>query len=397
MRAFAAACLAVALAGCGALPRNPVPPELTAEARVPGMPDVRAWGGRPSAAMESDFERSFDQESPTDFPRGTDGVVRYPHLALSGGGANGAFGAGFLSGWTETGTRPVFKLVSGVSTGALMAPFAFLGPKYDPALREFYTTTTSGDIFAIGSLLRALLSGDSLADTGPLAAMIGRYVDAGFLKEIADTHRRGRRLYMGTVDLDSQQFVVWNMGLIATSDHPDAIALFRNVMLASASIPVAFPPVFFEVEAGGRRYDEMHVDGFIAASVFLNGGVFRPSLLYARAGRSPVREDIFVIHNGQLSAASTPTRRSLSGIASRSLDASARAGIVSDLIRIHAFAEREKATFHWVTIDRNLNVPGPEVFDPEVMAGLYDVGRKAALAGPVWETRPPGRLHEQEP
>jgi hypothetical protein len=387
--------LAASLAGCGVLPRNPVPPELTAEATIPGMPDVRAWGGRPNAAMERDFERSFAQESPGDFPRGADGVVRYPHLALSGGGANGAFGAGFLQGWTETGKRPVFKIVTGVSTGALMAPFAFLGPKYDGALREFYTTTTTGDIFAIGSILGALLVGDSLADTGPLATLIARHVDAEFLVKIADAHNRGRRLYMGTVDLDSQQFVVWNMSLIAASGHPDSLELFRKVMLGSASIPVAFPPVFFEVEAGGRRYDEMHVDGFIAATVFLNAGVFRPSLLYARSGRGTAREEIFVIHNGQLTVAPSPTRRSLRAIASRALDASARAGVVGDLIRIYAFALRDEGTFHWVTIDQSVDLPGPEVFDPEAMTRLYEIGRKAALAGPMWKTRPPGWRYQE--
>ena len=117
------------LAGCGTLTRNPVPPKLTAAARIPEMPEVRAWAGRVSPAMERDFAQSFEQESPEDFPRGADGVVRYAHLALSGGGANGAFGAGFLNGWSTTGSRPVFKIVTGVSTGAVMAPFAFLGPQ----------------------------------------------------------------------------------------------------------------------------------------------------------------------------------------------------------------------------------------------------------------------------
>ena len=154
-------------------------------ATIPDMPDVRAWAGRVSPAMERDFAQSFEQEPPADFPRGADGVVRYPHLALSGGGANGAFGAGFLNGWSATGSRPVFKIVTGVSTGALMAPFAFLGPQYDAALHEFYTTTTTRDIFAIGSILSILISllrGDSLADTGPLAALIARHVDAEFLR-----------------------------------------------------------------------------------------------------------------------------------------------------------------------------------------------------------------------
>ncbi len=389
-RRFVLAGLAVSLAACGVLPRNPVPPELTAAATIPGMPDVRAWAGRPSAAMERDFEQSFQQESPADFPRGADGAVRYPHLALSGGGANGAFGAGFLSGWTATGRRPVFKIVTGVSTGALMAPFAFLGPKYDVALHEFYTTTTTRDIFAIGSILTSLLRGDSLADTGPLAALIARHVDAEFLRQVADVHHRGRRLYMGTVDLDSQQFVVWNMGLIAASGHPEALDLFRNVMLASASIPIAFPPVFFEVEADGRRYDEMHVDGFVAATVFLNGGVFRPSLVHQRAGRGAAREDVFVIHNGQLSETPSPTPRSLRGITSRVIEASGRAGLVGDLFRIYTFAQRDQGTFHWVTIDQSVDLPGPDVFDPVKMAELYEIGYKVALAGPVWETQPPG-------
>ncbi|HTO47586.1 MAG TPA: patatin-like phospholipase family protein [Burkholderiales bacterium] len=398
VRAVALAALAASFAGCATLLRNPVPPELTAEATIPGMPEVRAWAGRPDAAMERDLELSLAQESPADFLPGADGVVRYPHLTLSGGGANGAFGAGFLSGWTETGRRPpVFKIVTGVSTGALMAPFAFLGPEYDGALREFYTTIETRDIFAIGSLLVSLLRGDSLADTGPLASLIARHVDAGFLRKIADAHGRGRRLYIGTVDLDAQQFVVWNMGLIATSGHPDALELFRKVMLASASVPIAFPPVFFDVEAGGQRYDEMHVDGAVAARVFLSGGVFRFSAIRERAGRGVGREDIFVIHNGQLVSPPSPTRRSLRGIATRVLEASSRSAVVGDLFRIYAVALREQATFHWVTIAQNVDLAGAEVFDPAKMAELYEVGYKAAFAGPLWETDPPGLRWQETP
>jgi len=381
---------AVSIAGCGALTRNAVPPELTAEATIPDFPDVRAWAGRPSAAMERDLELSFRQESPVDFVRGADGVVRYPHLALSGGGANGAFGAGFLQGWTKTGRRPVFKIITGVSTGALMAPYAFLGPSYDEALREFYTTTATRDIFAIGSLLFSLLRGDSLADTGPLASLIARHVDDALLGNVAAAHRAGRRLYVGTVDLDAQQFVVWNMGAIAASGRPQALELFRKVMLASASIPIAFPPVFFDVEAGGRRYDEMHVDGAVGAHVFLNGGVFRPSLVRERAGLGPGREDIYVIHNGQLRGDPRQTRRSLRGIATRVLEASGRSAVVGDLFRIYAFSLREQGEFQWITIPQGVDLSGAEVFDPVTMGELYGIGYKQALAGPVWSVDPPG-------
>jgi hypothetical protein len=392
---MSAALLAVtALGGCGAvLTRNPVPSERTPEARVPGMPDVRAWAGRPDAAMERDIAESFAQESRDDFPAGADGVVTYPHLALSGGGANGAFGAGFLNGWTATGKRPTFKLVTGVSTGALMAPFAFLGPAYDDALREFYTTTRTRDIFAVGSmvgLIGQVLRGEGLADTGPLVALIDRHIDAAFLAAVAEAHARGRRLYIGTADLDSQQFVVWNMGTIAASAHPDAPGLFRKVMLASASIPIAFPPVLFEVEVDGSRYDELHVDGAVGAHVFLNGGVYRPSILRERGGRGIGRENVFIIHNGQLRANPSPTSRTLRGIATRSLDAAGRSAVIGDLFRIYAFTLREDAGFQWVTIGRGVELEGAEVFDPEKMRELYDIGYRRANQGPDWYTQPPG-------
>jgi predicted acylesterase/phospholipase RssA len=307
---------------------------------------------------------------------------------VSGGGANGAFGAGLLNGWSATGTRPVFKIVTGVSTGALIGPFAFLGPKYDDALREFYTTTTTRDIFQLGSFLLQLLQGEALADTGPLAALIARHVDAGFVGKVAEAHARGRRLYVATVDLDSQQFVVWNMGLIAGSGRPEALELFRQVMLASASIPVAFPPVFFEVEAGGRRYDEMHVDGAVAANLFLSGGVFRFQPIQARSGRGAGREDIFVIHNGKLRAEPSPVRRSVRAIGTRVLEASLRAGTVNDLIRVHAI--NREAGFYWVTIGENVELEGAEVFDPARMRELYDIGYGVGRAGPEWEVNPPG-------
>jgi hypothetical protein len=382
--------LIAALAGCGFLPRNAVPPELAAGAVIPRMPDVRAWGGRPSPVMERDLAASFDQESPADFPPAADGVVSYAHLALSGGGPNGAFGAGFLNGWSAAGTRPVFKIVSGVSTGALMAPFAFLGPSYDETLRRLYTTTASRNIFQLLSIIPQLLAGESLADSGPLAALIDRYVDAALVAQVAEAHRRGRRMYVGTVDLDAQRLVVWNMGLIATSGRPEAPELFRKVLLASASVPVAFPPVLFDVEAEGRFYDEMHVDGGVAARAFHNGGVFNPSMMRDRAGRGTGREHIYVIHNGQLLPAPTQVPRSLRGIALRVLESSGKSAMTGDLFRIHAFAREAEASFHWVTIPEGVEIEGDEVFDPVTMGKLYEVGYRTAMAGPVWATRPPG-------
>ena len=390
-------CLGAAISACGSLPRNPAPPQRSLQATIPQMPDVRAWAGHPSATMERDLARSFAQESPQDFPPGADGAVRYPHLALSGGGANGAFGAGYLSGWSSTGTRPVFKIVTGVSTGALMAPFAFLGAEFDDALREFYTTTRTRDIFVVGSLfskISQLVAGEALADTRPLQALIARHVDDQLLSRIAEAHQRGRRLYIGTTDIDVPRFVVWNMGLIAASGGPEALSLFRRVMLASASIPVAFPPVLFQVEfeAGGPRYDEMHVDGGVGARVFLNGGVFRGSLFRERGGHGGVGyENIFVIHNGQLVPIPDPVERSLPAIAARVIDASGRTAAVGDLFRIYSYAQTEGAGFQWITIPDDVAVVGDEFFDPARMQSLYDVGFGLATKGGGWFTLPPGR------
>ncbi len=397
LKPTALALLCMLLGACGSLPRNALPAQAALEGKIPGLPDVRGWALQAGSTLEQDLVRSFAQESPQDFPPDASGTVSYAHLALSGGGANGAFGAGFLSGWTATGTRPMFKIVTGVSTGALMAPFAFIGPPYDQALRDFYTTTRSSDIFLLGStfgLLWQLMAGEALADTRPLQAMVVRHVDEQLLQRVAEAHRRGRRLYIGTAYLDAPRFVVWNMGLIASSGHPDALALFRKVMLASASIPVAFPPVFFDVELtpGGPRYDEMHVDGGVGARVFLHGGVFRGSVIRERGGLGGAgREDIFVIHNGQLVPQPEPVPRSLASIAARSIDASGRTAVLGDLLRINAYAQREGGSFRWITIPRDVNMAGEEVFDPAQMQALYDLGLRMAGSGEPWFTQPPGQ------
>ena len=382
--------LAVLLAGCGILPRNAVPVDLMGEVSIPGMPGVRAPAGRINAAMSSDLARSFSQESPEEFPVAADGQIHYAHLALSGGGANGAFGAGFLNGWSKVGNRPRFKIVTGVSTGALMAPYVFLGPSYDETLRQFYTTTATRNIFRMLSIVPQLLGGESLADTGPLRATIEQTVDVEFLRAIARAHESGRRLYIGTVDLDSQRFVVWNMGLIAGSGAPGALELFRSVMLASASVPIAFPPVFVDVEAAGRRYDEMHVDGAVAANVFYTGGVFNFAAAREAGGRGKGREDIYILHNGQLLPDPGTTNRSLRSIATRAFSSAAKSATVGDLFRIYAVTLRDSAGYLWISIPEGVVLSGDETFDPVVMNRLYDIGFQRAMAGPVWNTEPPG-------
>lgn len=383
------------LVACSQLPRNPVPVALMPAAKIPGMPNIRAGAGHISPIFEADLLQSYKDESKEMF-RAADGTLVYPHLALSGGGPNGAFGAGFLNGWTKTGKRPVFKVVSGVSTGALIAPFAFLGSDHDQALHDFYTTTTTRDIFHLDNLLFRLFFRESLADTSPLSKLIDGHITPELMSEIAKAHQHGRRLYMGTVDLDSQRFMVWNMGLIAAKGTHEALMLFRKVMLASSSVPVAFSPVFFDVVAQGKHYDEMHVDGGVAARVFYNGGVYSSKVVRARAGLIDSKEDIYIIHNGQLGPQPEPTPRLVRNIALRTLDSTSKAALVGDLYRIYAFSLAEKSGFHWITIPSNVDTNGAEIFDPIKMERLYQAGYAEALQGPKWSLRPPGVIEMGE-
>jgi len=237
--------LTIILTGCN-LGRRPLPLADASHGQIAGIPKARCF------EIEYRPDISFDPNALT----GCD------FLAISGGGANGAFGAGFLNGWTASGMRPKFKIVTGISTGALIAPMAFLGLQYDIKLEKYYTTVSTKNIMNVQGWLgiMSILTGESYASTRPLQHLIAELVDDNVLKEIAKEYANGRRLYIGTTNLDTQRFVVWDMGAIAASGCPGSLKLFRKVMLASASIPGAFPPVYFDVELNGRKYDEMHVD-----------------------------------------------------------------------------------------------------------------------------------------
>ena len=181
-------------------------------------------------------------------------------LAVSGGGDDGAFGAGLLVGWSEHGDRPEFQIVTGVSTGALIAPFAYLGPSYDAELQEVYTSITPDSIFKERSLI-GMFTQDSMADTTPLWELISQHVDEQMLADLASAYEGGRLLLIGTTDLDAQVPVIWNIGAIAASGHPGSLDLVRKILRASSAVPGVFQPVLIDIELDGKVYQEMHVDG----------------------------------------------------------------------------------------------------------------------------------------
>lgn len=205
------------------------------------MPDVRAWGGQLSPVFQADLVTSARQELTGTFPLDENGFPIYNAIALSGGGSNGAFGAGILNGWSKADTRPDFKIVTGISTGALIAPFAFLGPEYDEKLKTVFTTTRTRDIMERSGFIKILFQSEAVANFLPLVRLIKANFDDNLLKAVATAHNEGRRLYVGTTSMDAQKLVVWNMGTIANSGRPDALDLFQNIILASSAIPGIFP------------------------------------------------------------------------------------------------------------------------------------------------------------
>ncbi len=377
--------------GC-ALPRKPVPIAQISKAELVSIKGIRTWGGQYSPVFQNDLIESMRQEREDDFPLNPDGSTSYSALALSGGGANGAFGAGFLNGWTQAGTRPKFKLVTGVSTGSLIAPFAFVGPEYDDELKNVYTTITTRDIFNTRNLISWFWS-ESFAETGPLDNLIKRHVDEELVKAVAKEHSYGRRLYIGTVNLDAQRLMVWNMGAIASSGHPDALKLFHKVLLASASIPGAFPPVYFDVEVAGKLYDEMHVDGGTIAGVFFYGFTLDLPAARKEAYREKVPKPggvIYIIRNGKLASSPEQVPRSLPKIMRIALSTLTRAQGWGDLYRIYTITQRDQLDFNYIGIPDDYTPSGKEAFDLEEMNRLFDLGFEMAKSGDKWRKVPPG-------
>ena len=388
MRAVAMTALLL-LTACASIERRPVPIEDMDRAVVPGMPDIRDWGDQPSAHFQHDLIQSV--RAAWEASGSAPGSQPMHILVLSGGGSNGAFGAGFLTGWTKTGTRPTFKLVTGISTGALIAPFAFLGSDFDPELEEAFTDVRAKDIYTIRSPI-TVFKKDSLTRTDPLAARIETIVTGDMLRAIATEHHRGRRLLVATTNLDAQRLVVWNMGAIAASGQPGSLDLFRKVLLASASIPVAFPPVYIEVEVDGRRFDEMHVDGGVISELFLWGAMVDIADARRELGVEPEQASpasIYVIRNGQIDPVPRQVEPKLIKIAQRSMITVLKAVATGDLARIWELAEAEGIDFNYVGIPAEFTEIPVGSFDPPDMRRIFELGRAMALEPEPWRKEPP--------
>jgi predicted acylesterase/phospholipase RssA len=371
VRPFALLAAMLILAGCSSLPRTPYAASDAAASTVLDLGELRRYADEPASTFLGTNVSSRA------------GPISY--LALSGGGAGGAYGAGVLNGWTAAGTRPKFAAVSGVSTGALIAPFAFLGPAYDATLRDIYTSGIAESLLNTPNIVHAVF-GSGLFGNARLRELVARYIGQDMLVAIAAEHAKGRDLLIVTTNLDTQRTVIWDMGRIAAIGSPQALILFRDVVGASASIPVVFPPMLIDAEVNGRRFQEMHVDGGVTAPVLTLPEAF---LLRNEGFATGLRMNIYVLINDKVERDFQLVRNSTIDIAARASASVTKTQIRSVLYETYEFARRNSLGFNVTYIDRDVPSPGSSGFETSYMRSLYQYGYDKAKTGDFWAKAPP--------
>jgi len=378
--------------------RDAVPPTMTEKAVIPGIPDARYRLDYDLTPFIEDAVQANRRESEILAKAGkpNDILPLASMLAVSGGGDAGAFAAGLLAGWSAHGTRPMFKVVTGISAGAMVAPFAFLGPEHDDVIRSVCNAIGPKDIFHSRNVLTRLAS-DGIADSKPLSRLITKHVTAQVLAAIAAQYAQGRILLIGTTDLDSGRPVTWNMGAIAASEAPGALDLFRNIMIASMSIPGAVSPVMIDVEVDGQQFHEMHVDGGVITQVFL----YPPGTLagLSRATGVPLRLErhFYVIRNGTLEPQWSGTKRRTLSIGGRAISALIQTQGISDLERIYRMAQQDGADFNLAYIGADFNCAHHRKFDGEYMKRLFDYAFELSAKGYPWHKSSPNESTRERP
>ena len=363
--------------------RDPVPETLVTRSAVPGYSRIRYWGDNGDGLSPSIVAEVVAQQRAA----GNTSKQR-DFLAVSGGGSNGAFGAGLLFGWTASGTRPEFTVVTGISTGSLIAPFAFLGPPYDAYLKEAYTEVSGEDIYAKRGIF-GIIGSQSVADNTPLRQLVSRYVTDQMLTDIMREHNRGRRLLVGTTNLDAERPVVWDIGAIASSGQPGRRQLVQDILVASASIPGVFPPVNIKVVADGKSYDEMHVDGGTSNQAFMFPSNFSLKQSEKALKLGGYTRTLYVLRNGKITPEYSKVKPRLASIVGKSISTLIKTQGVGDLYRMYANAQRDGIGFRAVWIPESFTMKEPKPFDPAYMKALFDLGYEMGRGGVQWAEQPP--------
>jgi hypothetical protein len=368
---------ALMLAGCGTLARPDGPLRIAPESLIRvNDPRIRSDDTQKIQALADEIEGRLGRAG------GHETI-----LALSGGGANGAYGAGVVVGWTARGDRPQFDVVTGVSTGALAAPFAFLGPDWDDELREAYVGGGTNGLLSARTF--AAFAAPSLFSSRVLRNLVDENVTPELLRQIAVEHARGRRLLVATTDLDTQETVIWDMGVLATQADADALTLFRDVLVASASIPGIFPPVLIAgLTKEGQVVQDMHVDGGVNTP-FL--AIPEDLLLWTNPSRNRANSALYVIVNGQVGRNNGVTPGRIDGILARTYDSMSKASLRLSLAATAAFGARNGMRVEMSAIPDNVTVSSLK-FDTATMQALFELGRSRSAAGEAWASvSPSGR------
>ena len=313
-------------------------------------------------------------------------------LALSSGGVYGAFSAGLIAGWTQAGTRPEFDVVTGVSTGALIAPFAFLGPEYDCLASRLYAGVKTDDIYRLRAWVTIPWK-DAVATSAPLRRLIRSQTTPEIVAKIAAEHRKGRRLYVGTTNLDTRRFVVWDVGAIAARGTPEAVTLVQDVLLASASVPGVFPPVLIDIEVDGKRYQEVHCDGGASAPVFVPTGVFAAAAAGAEAdGRlaKVAPGNLYVVIAGKAYPDAEPIRRRILPVLGATADSLLYSLTRSELANLYALSAGSGLRFQMAALRQDFRTVDVSLdFNVQEQGRLLAEGAAVGAAGPRWDATPP--------
>jgi predicted acylesterase/phospholipase RssA len=305
-------------------------------------------------------------------------------LALSGGGSYGAFTVGVLNGWSRTDKRPEFDVVTGVSTGALVAPYAFLGPKYDAVMKKAYTELRQKDVFAL-RVVATIPFRDAVASSSGLRRMVEAGLTDEVMAALAAEHKKGRRLYVGTTQLNTKKTVVWDVGGIAAQGGKDARRLICDVMVASCSIPGVFPPVPIGSESGKA---ELHVDGGVTSTLFVPAQVMDAAK--AKPGEAPA--DLYVVVAGKYYSETAPVRPRLIGVLKASGGAMLRASYRKDVSNLYLASKLAGVHFHSLALRQDYEIEETSIdFDQAAMHKLYVEGVKVGVDGPAWDAAPPDR------
>lgn len=380
----------ILIGGCSD-PKNQnqyLPKELLLKADILGYDGVRFYSDNEEsiAALLQDRIMAIKRSSKNTNALVDDHIETY--LSISGGGANGAYAAGILNGWLETGKKPKFDIVTGISSGALIAPFAYLGVNYKKNMRDAFTTYSTKDLSDDNIILAILGLRKAISSNEKLKEVINKNITPELVSEIAIEYQKGRMLLIGTTNIQAQEPVIWDIGAIAISNKPDSTQLIQSIILASVSIPEKYPPVPFFSEFNGQKYEEHHVDGGLTREVFL----FPSSLQLNKANvlfKKRPKRIAYIIRSGNIVADYENKDYSMVDLLRRSISSLIKTQAIGDLYRISYFCKKNDIEFKLEYIPKEFLRTNNEFFDKDYMSELYNLGYQHGLKGGLWKNTPP--------